>query len=85
LLGDLLLAQREAAAALKEYELSLKHTPMRLRGLYGAAKTAEAIGDRKRADEYFGILARMTRNADGDRDEIREVKQHATTSLTSRP
>jgi len=42
LLADMLMAQGESAAALKEYETSLKNAPMRLRGFYGAAKAAEA-------------------------------------------
>ena len=75
LLGDMLLAQGEAAAALKEYETSFKNAPMRLRGFYGAAKAAEASGDAKKAREYFEKLARLTRNADGDRPELREAKQ----------
>jgi hypothetical protein len=41
LLGDMLMAQGEAVAALKEYETSMKNAPMRLRGFYGAAKAAE--------------------------------------------
>jgi tetratricopeptide (TPR) repeat protein len=75
LLGDMLLAQGEAAAALKEYETSLKTAPMRLRGFYGAAKAAEASGDAKKAREYFEKLTRLTRNADGDRPELREARQ----------
>ena len=75
LLADMLMAQGEAAAALKEYETSLKNAPMRLRGFYGAAKAAEASGDAKKAREYFEKLARLTRHADGDRPELREAKQ----------
>jgi tetratricopeptide (TPR) repeat protein len=75
LLADMLMAQGESAAALKEYETSLKNAPMRLRGFYGAAKSAEASGDMKKAREYFEKLARLTRNADGDRPELREAKQ----------
>jgi tetratricopeptide (TPR) repeat protein len=75
LLADMLLAQGEAAAALKEYEASLKNAPMRLRGFYGAAKAAEASGDAQAAREYFVKLARLTRHADGDRPELREAKQ----------
>ena len=48
---------------------------MRLRGFYGAAKAAEATGDAKTARRYFEKLARLTRHADGDRPELREVKQ----------
>jgi len=75
LLADMLMAQGEAAAALKEYETSLKNAPMRLRGFYGVAKAAEASGDAKKARDYFEKLARLTRHADGDRPELREAKQ----------
>ena len=75
LLADMLMTQGEAAAALKEYETSLKNAPMRVRGFYGAAKAAEASGDGKKAHEYFERLARLTRHADGDRPELREAKQ----------
>jgi len=75
LLADMLMAQGEAQAALKEYETSLKNAPMRLRGFYGVAKAAEASGDAKKARDYFEKLARLTRHADGDRPELREMKQ----------
>jgi len=73
-LADMLMEQDEAAA-LKEYEASLKNAPMRLRGFYGAAQAAEASGDAKKAREYFEKLARLTKNADGDRPDLREAKQ----------
>jgi tetratricopeptide (TPR) repeat protein len=75
LLADMLMVQGESVAALKEYETSLKNAPMRLRGFYGAAKAAEVSGDKKKAREYFEKLAKLTRNADGDRSELREMKQ----------
>ena len=76
LLGDLLREQGQPALALKEYEVSLKNAPMRLRGFYGAAKAAEAAGESKRATGYFNQLARLARTADGDRAELREMKQY---------
>ena len=75
LLGDLLRERGDPAAALKAYEVSMKNAPARLRSFYGAAKAAEASGDGKKAAAYFGQLARLTRNADSDRAEIREAKQ----------
>src|SRR5262245_50375023 len=75
LLGDMLMAQGQAKAALTEYEAALKPAPMRLRGFYGAAKAAEASGNMKKARDYFAKLANVTRNGDGDRPELREAKQ----------
>jgi tetratricopeptide (TPR) repeat protein len=75
LLADMLMAQNQPKAALTEYEASLKNTPMRLRGFYGAAKAADAVGDTKKAREYFDKLARLTRNADSDRPELQEARK----------
>jgi tetratricopeptide (TPR) repeat protein len=75
LLGDMLMEQQSPAVALQEYEASMKAMPNRLRGFYGAAKAAEASGDKQKAVGYFNKLAQLTRNSDGDRAEIRETKQ----------
>jgi tetratricopeptide (TPR) repeat protein len=75
LLGDMLREQGQPAAALKEYEVSMKNAPNRLRGFYGAAKAAEASGEAKRAAGYYKQLAKLTRGSDGDRAELRELKQ----------
>jgi uncharacterized protein HemY len=75
LLGDLLRAHGEYAQALKEYEASMKNTPNRLRGFYGAAKAADGAGDAKRAAGYYRQLARLTQTADGDRAELKELSQ----------
>src|SRR5256712_11183051 len=76
LLGDMLRGYGEPAAALKEYELSMKNAPNRLRGYYGAAKAAQDSGQAKKASAYYKQLARLTRDADGDRAEIIELKQY---------
>ena len=53
----LLLEAGQPAAALKEFETALKQTPNRFRAFSGAARTAEASGDRQKASDYFGKLA----------------------------
>ena len=75
LYGDLLMAQGQPGAALLTYEQSMKSFPQRLRGYYGAAKAAEASGDRAKAGEYFRKLEQLTRTGDGARAEVREAKQ----------
>ena len=75
LLGDLLMEQGQAGEALKAYETSMKNARERLRGFYGAAKAAEASGDKEKATRYFTELLRLTKNADTDRPEIRAAKQ----------
>ena len=53
---------------------------MRLRGFYGAAKAAETSGEKRKARDYFAKLASLTRKADGDRPELREMKQRLMSS-----
>src|SRR6266852_2691731 len=76
LLGDMLRGYGQPAAALKEYEASMKNAPNRLRGYYGAAKAAQDSGQAKKASAYYKQLARLTRDADGDRPEIVELRQY---------
>jgi tetratricopeptide (TPR) repeat protein len=75
LLGDMLREQGQPAAALKEYEISMQNTPNRLRGYYGAAKAAAALGDQQKAATYMYSLTQLTHDADSGRAEIREAKQ----------
>ena len=74
LLGDLLLMQQQAAQALKEYEAANESTPNRLRGLYGAAKAADEAGQPDKAAIHFRKLLVLTKDADGNRMEIRDAK-----------
>jgi len=75
LLGDMLIEHGRPGDALKEYEASMKTARERLRGYYGAAKAAEATGDKQKAAEYYAALARLTKDADTERSEIREARQ----------
>jgi tetratricopeptide (TPR) repeat protein len=74
LLGDLLLQMGQAAPALREYEASLKETPNRYRGFVGAARAAEAAGDRQKAAAYFEKLVVLASKADTARPEIGRAK-----------
>jgi tetratricopeptide (TPR) repeat protein len=74
MLGDLLLELGQPAAALQAYEASLHVAQNRLHGFYGAAKAAQAAGDRSKARAYFEKLAALAKNADTDRAELREAK-----------
>jgi hypothetical protein len=55
----------------------LESTPNRLRGLYGAAKAAEAASQPEKATAYFRKLAELTKDADTDRVEVREAKAYS--------
>jgi tetratricopeptide (TPR) repeat protein len=74
LLADLLLEMGEPAAALTEFETALRQTPNRFRAYWGAARAADAAGDRQKAIEYFGKLVDLAKNADTERQEVREAK-----------
>jgi tetratricopeptide (TPR) repeat protein len=74
LLGDLLLEQQQPAQALAEYEMALKSTPNRLRGLYGAATAADLAKNKQKATAFFQQLVALTKDADTDRPEIRDAK-----------
>ncbi|HEU0218506.1 MAG TPA: hypothetical protein VFQ90_17760, partial [Stellaceae bacterium] len=76
LLGDLLLEDRQPAAALAEYKRSLASAPNRYRSLYGAAKAAEGAGDRAAAKGYFQQLTRLGSKADPDRIELAEANAY---------
>jgi tetratricopeptide (TPR) repeat protein len=77
LLAELLLETGQPAAALNEFETALKQTPNRFRVLWGAARAAESTGDRLKASEYFGKLVDLAKNADTERQEIREAKAYS--------
>jgi tetratricopeptide (TPR) repeat protein len=70
LLGDMLLELGRPADALAEFEHSLQRDPQRLHGLYGAARSAEAAGDRVTSREYYAALAALTAEHDTDRPEL---------------
>jgi tetratricopeptide (TPR) repeat protein len=74
LLGELLLREGQAPAALREYEAALKETPNRYRALYGAARAAEATGDRPKAAGYYEKLLMLASKADSARPEIARAK-----------
>ncbi len=74
LLGDLLLETGQAPAALAEYRQALKQTPNRYRGLYGAARAAEAVGDREAAAEYYSKLIALAKNGDSARAELQRAQ-----------
>lgn len=70
LLGDMLMEAGQPAAALAAYEASLAREPNRFRGLYGAARAADASGERAKATDYARRLLEMTKAADTPRPEL---------------
>jgi len=74
LLGELLLAMNRPAQALRAFELSFKAAPNRFRGFYGAAKSAERLGNRAQAGRYYEKLVTLSSHADSDRPELIEAR-----------
>jgi hypothetical protein len=68
--GEMPLGLRQPALALNEFKASQLREPSRFRGFYGAARVAEAGGDRQKAAYYFGQLEAPTKNGDGTRPEL---------------
>jgi Tfp pilus assembly protein PilF len=73
-LGELLLELGRPAAALHEYEASLRRAPRRLAGLYGAARAARLAGDAAKARDYYTQIVQVTQNGDGTRAEVQEAR-----------
>jgi tetratricopeptide (TPR) repeat protein len=80
LLGDLMMELGRSAEALKEYEASLRTSPNRFNGLYGAGRAAEFSGDRVKAKLFYQKLVALCPAAASDRSEL----QHARTFLSGK-
>ncbi|MDQ6803002.1 MAG: hypothetical protein M3041_19535 [Acidobacteriota bacterium] len=74
LLAYMLIELHQPQAARHEFENSLKVNPNRLRGLYGAAKASEMLGDRQAARRWYEKLSDLTRAADPGRPELQEAR-----------
>jgi cytochrome c-type biogenesis protein CcmH/NrfG len=57
---------------------ALAQTPNRYRGLYGAARAAEASGDRENAVGYYTKLIQLASTGDGSRPELQRAKAYVT-------
>lgn len=74
LLGEMLLELDRPAQAFAEFERSLKRDPNRFRNIYGAARAAEASGNRQEARDYYAKLQVLTADHDTARDELAQAK-----------
>jgi microsomal dipeptidase-like Zn-dependent dipeptidase len=68
--GEMLLEAGRAQEALAAFEATMKKEPKRFRGAYGAARAAEALGDRALAVRYYRETLDIARGADTQRPEI---------------
>jgi tetratricopeptide (TPR) repeat protein len=80
LMGDLLLAIGQPAAALAEYQSTLRLNPNRFNALYGAARAAELSGAAATAAEYYRQLLEVCQGADVERQELRRARNFLATA-----
>ena len=78
LLGDMLFENGQPALALVEYEQSQNREPNRFRGIYGAARAAEAAGDKAKAKAYYARLLDQAKTADSARPELILAKAYVS-------
>ncbi|MEX2527270.1 MAG: hypothetical protein WEA09_06485 [Gemmatimonadota bacterium] len=70
LLGDLLMELDRPVEALEAYEATLAQERNRARALHGAARAAEAAGNREAAGRHYGALLELLEGADEDRPDL---------------
>ena len=74
MLGDLLIELKQPLQALREYEASLKQSPNRFNGLYGAARAAELAGQTEKAAALYRNVTAMCPRGDAERVELQRAK-----------
>jgi tetratricopeptide (TPR) repeat protein len=77
LLGEMLLEVGQPQQALREFERSLNRDPNRFRGIYGAARAAEASGNHSLARDYYSKLLALAPDGDTGRPELVEARTFA--------
>jgi tetratricopeptide (TPR) repeat protein len=74
LLGDLLMELDRPADALREYEATLTQERNRARAIFGAARAAEAAGEREAANRHYRALLELLEDADEDRPDLQAAR-----------
>jgi tetratricopeptide (TPR) repeat protein len=75
LYGDMLLERGKAREALAAYEATMAKEPNRFNGFAGAAKAAQASGDKAKARTYYEKLIALTADSNSDRPELAAARQ----------
>jgi tetratricopeptide (TPR) repeat protein len=75
ILAYVTLDSGDAAAALREFETVLQRDPNRLRAFAGAARAAQASGDKTKAADYAAKVVELTASADTQLGEVAHAKQ----------
>ena len=74
LLGEMLLEAGNAKDALVAFEATMKKEPNRFRGAYGAARAAEAMGNRTAAAKFYRQVLEIAKDADNQRPELKKAR-----------
>ena len=78
LLGEMLLQLNRPAEALAAFEATLQREPNRFRATYGAARAAEAAGNRQKARASYAKLLQIAKAADQPgRPELADARKSA--------
>jgi tetratricopeptide (TPR) repeat protein len=83
LLGDMLLESGRAQDAVKAFEGTMAKEPGRFRGAYGAARAAEAAGNRAMARKHYQRLLEIASSADSRRPELERARAYLKTPSTA--
>lgn len=79
LFGEMLLAANQSAAALVQFEATMKKEPGRFRALYGAGRAAQLAGNAELSRKYFQELVKLCQQGDRPgRAEFREAEKAIT-------
>jgi tetratricopeptide (TPR) repeat protein len=74
LLGEMLLDAGNPKDALVAFEATMQKEPGRFRGAYGAARAAEALGNKAAARKYYQRLIEIAKDSDTQRDELKRAR-----------
>jgi hypothetical protein len=74
LLGEMLLDAGNAKEALTAFEATMKKEPNRFRGAYGAARAAEALGNKAAARKYYLQVIAIAKGAESERPELQRAR-----------
>jgi hypothetical protein len=76
LLGELFMESNQPELAQPEFEAVLRSSPKRFNATYGAARSADLSGDRKRAAERYAELLQLCGQADTQRLEVQNARAY---------
>lgn len=74
LLGEILLEAGNAKDALTAFQATMQKEPNRFRGAYGAARAAEALGNRELAAKYYKQVVEIAKDSDSPRPELERAR-----------